>query len=99
MSVDLAHQLESIFHSEPEVSGLLGHLAAAPLAEPTAGRIRRAVANASPAVRLAKHRQLIRMHENASDSAGDSPCGADHQGLVSFSRMVDRSPEQWGAQT
>jgi len=99
MSVDLSHQLESIFHSEPDVGGLVGYLAAAPLAEPTADRIRRAVADASPAVRVAMHRRLIRMHENPSDSAGDSPCGADHKGLVSISRVVDQSPEQWGAQT
>ncbi|MEG3614650.1 hypothetical protein [Isoptericola haloaureus] len=99
MSVDLAHQLESIFHAEADVGGLLGPLAAAPLAEPTADRIRRVVADASPAVRVAMHRRLIRIHENPSDSTIDSPCGADHKGLVSFSRVVDQSPEQWGAQT
>lgn len=98
MTVNLATQLGSIFRDELDLGGALGTLAAAPLDEPAAARIRRIVVNASPAVRIAMHRRIAPASSAAGDSANSPLCGTDHKGLRSTSRMVDRSLERRGAQ-
>jgi hypothetical protein len=98
MTVNLAEQLESIFRAESDLRGELSPFAASPLDEPAAGRIRRIVANASPAVRIALRQHAAKTQRPPTDDQVDSTCVEDHIGLRSTSRMVDRSLEQRGAQ-
>lgn len=96
MTVSLADQLESISHAECDLRGELSPFAAAPLDEHAAGRIRRVVANASPAVRVALRQRVA--GTPSSERPDRSTCAADHIGLGSTSRMVDRCLDHRGAQ-
>jgi len=96
MTVNLGTQLQSILGP---AEGDLGPLAASPLDAPAAARIRRIVANASPAVRhaLVSSRKLEAVR-SADVNPASRRCGAGHKRLGSPSRMVDRSFERRGAQ-
>lgn len=101
MTVDLATQLASILRTDADLGATLGPVAAAPLDEAGAARIRAIVAGASPAVRLALDRRALVSSPAAARTGREAEncratrCAVRHIGLGSSSRMVDRGIERW----